>query len=123
VVGVPEQDYRISVQRPADDLVVVRASGEIDAKGSGTFQECLCALLDEQPAQLVVDLSGVVYVDTYALSALLEVAKRCKGVDCGLAIVCTEGRMRRALAGTGLDQVVATHATLGEALGHEGPAL
>jgi anti-anti-sigma factor len=71
---------------------------------------------------VVVDLSGVAYEDTYALSAVVEVANHCKPEGCSLAIVCSEGRMRRALADTGLDRFVATQATLDEALGHGHPS-
>ena len=61
-------------------------------------------------------------MDTYALSVLVDVAIRCRLEDRRLAIVCSEGRMRRALAATGLDQFVATYATLDEALGQDEPA-
>ena len=115
-------DYRISVLRPADGLIVAEASGEIDVVGSHAFAEHLLSLLDEQPAQIVVDLSRVAYVDTYALSALVDVAKRCGLEDCSLALVCSAGRMRSALAKTGLDQVITTHDTLDEALGRGDPA-
>ena len=40
-----------------------------------------------------------------------------------LAIVSSEGWVRHALANTGLDQLVPTHATLDEALGHGGRSL
>ena len=115
-------DYDISMLRPAEGLVVVQASGEIDVAGSYAFREQLLALLVEQPCRIVVDLSSVAYVDTYVLSALVDVANRCRLEDCRLAVVCSEGTMRSALAKTGLDQFVATHATLDEALGPEGPA-
>jgi anti-anti-sigma factor len=105
--------------RPADGLIVAQASGEVDVTSSHAFTEQLLALLDEEPAQIVVDLSSVAYVDTYALSAVLDVAKRCRLEDCGLAVVCSEGRMRSALAKTGLDLFVATHTTLDEALGQD----
>ena len=114
-----QDDYRISVLRPEDGLIVAQASGEIDVASSYAFTQQLLALLDEEPTRLVIDLSRVAYVDTYALSALVDLAKRCRLEDCGLAIVCSEGRMRRALASTALDQFVATHATLDEALGHD----
>ena len=114
-------EYRISALRPADDLVVVRASGEIDLNGSLDFRERLFAFLDEQPARLLIDLSDAGYVDTYALSVLVDVALRCRLEERRLAIVCSEGRMRRALAATGLDQFVTTHATLDEALAQDEP--
>lgn len=67
----------------------------------------------------MVDLSSAADVDTYALSAVVDLAQSCRVKDCGLAIVCSEGRMRRALATTGLDEFVATYATLDEALGQD----
>ncbi len=112
-------DYRINVLRPADDLVVVRASGGIDVTGSVDFRHRLLSLLDEHAGRLVVDLSDTDYVDTYALSALVDVAIRCRLEARSLTIVCSEGRMRRALAATGLDQFVDTYDTLDDALGHD----
>ena len=114
-------NYRVSMLRPAGGLVVAEASGKIDVTSSSAFTKQLLALLDEQPSRIVVDLSSVAYVDTYALSALVDLAKRCRLEHCGLALVCCEGSMRSALARTGLDQFVATHATLEEALGR-GPS-
>ena len=114
-------EYRISALRPAGDLVVVRASGAIDLNGSLDFRERLFALLDERPARMLIDLSEADYVDTYALSVLVDAALRCRLEERRLAVVCSEGRMRRALAATGLDQFVATYATLDEALGQEEP--
>lgn len=112
-------DYDISVLRPTDDVIVVRTSGGIDVTGSLDFRDRLFALLDQRPAQMVIELSETGYVDTYALSVLVDVAIRCRVEDRGLAIVCSEGRMRRALAATGLDQFVDTYDTLDEALGHD----
>ncbi len=117
-----KDDYRIEVLRPAAGLVVVRASGAIDISGSVAFRERLFGLLDEQPAALVVELSAVDYVDTYALSVLVDAAIRCRLEGRRLTLVCSEGRMRRALAATGLDQFVPTYATLDEALGQAEPA-
>jgi anti-sigma B factor antagonist len=114
-----KDDYRIDVLRPADDLVVVQTSGEIDVTDSVDFGERLSALLDGPAARMVVDLSSTGYVDTYALSVLVDVAIRCRLEDRGLALVCSEGSMRRALAATGLDQFVDTYETLDEALGHD----
>ena len=117
-----QDDYRISMLRPEDGVIVVQASGEIDVAGSYAFREQLLALLDEEPARMVVDLSSLTYVDTYALSALVDLARRCRLEGRVLAIVCAEGRMRGALAGTGLDQYVPTHATVDEALGRDDAA-
>jgi anti-anti-sigma factor len=117
-----KDDYRIGVQRTADDSTVIRVTGEIDMKNSLSFKESLDAVIDEDVGQVVVDLSAARDVDTTGLSVLWESAKRCRLEDRELAIVCLGGRVRSILADTGMDQVVATHGTLDEALGHDGPA-
>ena len=115
-------DYRISTLRPADGVIVMQVSGEVDLANSLAFKECLSDGLDCAAALVVLDLDGADRVDTTGLSVILEVAKRCTREDRELAIVCSEGRVRDALAVTGLDQMIATHATLDEALGCDEPA-
>lgn len=115
-------DYRINAQRPADGVIVIQASGEIDITNSLAFRERLFGELDGGAALVVLDLHAADRVDTTGLSVILELAKRCRREDRELAMVCSEGRVRHALAVTGLDQMIATHATLDEALGCDDPA-
>jgi anti-sigma B factor antagonist len=114
------RDFRISPSRPADGIMVIEVSGEIDMTNSLAFRERLIEELDEDATQVVLDLHAAERVDTTGLSVILELAKRCGREDRELAIVCSEGWVRRALANTGLDQVIDTHATLEEALGRGG---
>jgi anti-sigma B factor antagonist len=116
------QDFSVSPMQPADGIIVVQVIGEIDMTNSLAFRKRLFALLDEGPAQVVVDLSAAERVDTTGLSVLWESAKRCRREDRELAIVCSEGRVRHTLANTGLEQVLSTYANVDEALGHDGPA-
>jgi anti-sigma B factor antagonist len=113
------QDCCISTVRTTDGVIVVEASGEIDIKTSLAFKERLFGILDEGAAQVVVDLSSAGHVDTTGLSVLWESAKRCGREDRKFSIVCSGGRVRHALATSGLDQFVATHATLDEAIGRD----
>ena len=118
-----QDDHRIGVLRPEDGTVIVQVTGKIDMASSLSFRERLFAVLDEGPAQVVVDLGAASYVDTTGLGVLWEAAKQCRLEDRELAIVCSAGRVRAALANTGLDQMIPTRATLDEALGRGGPAL
>jgi len=88
------EGFHVSSSRPADGIVVIQVSGEIDITSSLAFKERLFGELDEGATQVVLDLDA-----------------------------CSEGWVRRALANTGLDQMIATHATLDGALGCRGPAL
>lgn len=119
--GMGNQDYRIRVLRAEDGSAVVVVAGEIDIASSLSFGERLSAVLDEGAERVVVDLTSAACVDTTGLSVLWESAKRCRLESRELVIVCCAGKVRHALANSGLDQVVATRATLDEALGHRGP--
>ena len=106
-----------NAHRPAHGDIVIQASGEIDITNSLAFRERLFGELDGGAALVVLDLDAADRIDTTGMSVILELAKRCRGEDRELAIVCWEGRVRHAIAATGLDQMIATHATLDEALG------
>jgi anti-sigma B factor antagonist len=117
------QEFHISPLRPADGVIVVQVSGEIDMTNSLAFRQRLFGELDERATQVVLDLHAAIRVDTTGLSVILDLAKRCAREDRKLAIVCPEGWVRRALANSSLDQMIVTHATLDEALGHGGAAV
>ena len=117
------EDFHIGAMRPADGIIVIEVSGQIDITNSLAFQQRLLEELDERTTRVVVDLNAADRVETIGLSALLELAKRCEREHRELAIVCSGGWVRRALATTGLDEMIAVHATLEEALGRGGPAL
>jgi anti-sigma B factor antagonist len=117
------ENFHINATRPADGVIVVEVSGQIDITNSLAFQQRLMEELDEGATQVVLDLDDADQVDTTGMSVLLALAKRCEIEDRKLAIVCHGGWVRRALATTSLDQMIAVHATLEEALGRGGPAL
>jgi anti-sigma B factor antagonist len=112
-------DYRVRVLQTAGRDAVIQVIGEVDLVGSYAFRERLADILCGGAARTVVDLSAADYVDTNGLSALWDAAKRCTPEGRELAIVCPEGRVRRALATTGLDEVMEIHATLDAALGRD----
>ena len=117
------QDFSINPLRPADGIIVIQVSGEIDMTSSLAFNERLFEELDGGAMLVVLDLDAADRVDTTGLTVILELAKQCRRENRELAIVCSEGWVRRALAVTELDQLIATHATMDEALGRGGPAM
>jgi anti-sigma B factor antagonist len=114
---VENQDYSINVLCQDEGHAIVQVSGVIDIVNGHSFRERLFAVLDEGPADVVVDLSAVSYVDTTGLEALWESAKRCRLGDRELVIFCPEGNVRQCLADSSLDEFVPTHTDLQGALG------
>jgi anti-sigma B factor antagonist len=111
------EDFCAELLRPADDVAVVQASGELDIHSSHEFRGCLGRAVDEGVARVVVDLTGVTFIDSSALGALVAGARRAVEVGTELAIVCPPGSVARVLEITGLDRVFAVYATREEALG------
>ncbi|CAL9470930.1 hypothetical protein SUDANB95_02818 [Actinosynnema sp. ALI-1.44] len=64
-----------SVRRP-DGAAVLEAEGEIDMSNSAAFAAALDSALDGADGHLVVDLTGVEYLDSAGLSVLFARADR-----------------------------------------------
>jgi anti-sigma B factor antagonist len=92
--------------------VLVKAAGELDLHTCSEFQRVLAAARDRRPAQLVVDLSEVTFIDSTALGVLVVLQR---GMQRPLDVVVTQPHLRRILVVTGLDMVFTLHASLEEA--------
>jgi anti-sigma B factor antagonist len=55
-----------------DESNVLPLKGEIDLHVSPRVAESLRAMSEQKPARLVVDLSGVTYIDSSGLAVLIE---------------------------------------------------
>jgi anti-sigma B factor antagonist len=113
-------DFRIRSSRLDDGVVVIEVSGELDICSSHTVRETLATSLSGA-SRLVVDLSGLRFIDSTGIG-LLAMAVRRLALEAGLAIVCPGGRVRKTLALTGLDRLVPIYSTQNEALCSEAVA-
>lgn len=93
---------QVSVRR-VDDQLVVTVVGELDIVG----RLALCAKvnegLDAAVGQVVIDLSGVSFMDAQGLSALVVSRARALALDRGLVLVGVSAAVRRLLEITRLD--------------------
>jgi anti-sigma B factor antagonist len=98
-----------------DGATVVRLAGELDLYNAQTVRETLIACCEETPARLVVDLSGVNFIDSTALGVLIEARTRMTNRRSFL-LAAPGLETRRALEISGLDKHFAVHESLDEAL-------
>lgn len=98
---------------PATVLAVV---GEVDVRTVGSLRTRLTDLLVEGSPRLVVDLSGVTFMDSSGLGALVSAQKRARVFRGTLVLVVVNDAILRVLRLTALDRVFTVHATLEEAL-------
>jgi anti-sigma B factor antagonist len=108
--------FSVSSERQDDDLGVVSLSGEVDIFTAPRFKECLVGLLDSGVRRLVVDLSGVTFIDSTALGVLIGGVRRVHGIDGTMTIVVATRPVERVLSVTGLDRVFSMYPTRAEAL-------
>lgn len=95
---------------------VVTVVGELDAHSAPKLQAHLDPLSERVGAAIVVDLSGVTFIDSTGLGVLVTTLKRVRETDGSLDVVATAPRVLKVFAITGLDAVIPVHATLTEAM-------
>jgi anti-sigma B factor antagonist len=99
----------------ADGCAVLAVGGEVDVYSSPAFRARMLELLDADP-QLVVDLSGLAFIDSTGLGVLVAARNRALENGGAVAFVCTQDRVLKLLRITGLDSVFDVHATVEEAV-------
>ncbi|HEY5083455.1 MAG TPA: STAS domain-containing protein [Rhizomicrobium sp.] len=70
----------------AGDALVAAATGRIDLSNADSFRDALSASLARAKTALILDLSGVDYISSAGLRALMIVHKAAKAADKGLGI-------------------------------------
>ncbi|HTJ36691.1 MAG TPA: STAS domain-containing protein [Dactylosporangium sp.] len=94
--------------------VVVSPAGALDVSTAPELHTLLHRTLDDGATRLVLDLSGVDFIDSTALRTLVSVHKRLRDSG-GFAIVCPHARIRRIFDLTALDRVLILTDTVDEA--------
>jgi anti-sigma B factor antagonist len=96
--------FHLGVHGPAD-APVVRVVGEIDVATAPELRDALHRLLDHGAHAIVIDLSGVNFLDSSGLGVLLGVHKRLlEQGDAPLRLTQAPAAVVRVLEITGLDR-------------------
>ncbi|GHF65492.1 anti-anti-sigma factor [Amycolatopsis bartoniae] len=89
------------------DRVRVTVTGEVDAATAPRLRDALVAARTGTGLKsLVVDLSGVGFLDSCGLTVLAEAHEACEAAGQRLEVVCATDAVRRPLFVTGLDDVL-----------------
>jgi anti-sigma B factor antagonist len=87
------------------DLEVLTVRGELDISTAARLQQELAELLDIGTARVAVDLSGVVFMDSSALSALVAAHERAALQSQRLTLSSPSPACAKVLGITGLDRI------------------
>ena len=101
--------------RRDDGLIVVSLAGELDLYNAHEVRDALLQCCAESPERLVVDLSGVTFIDSTALGVLIEARARLANRR-GFLLAAPGIETRRALEVSGLDRHFVVHESLDDAL-------
>lgn len=99
-----------------DGRTVVQVVGEIDVYTAPQLRERLDAEIDAGRYDLVVDLTGVSFMDSTGLGVLVGRLKQIRLNDGSMRLVCAHDRVLKVFVITGLDKVFAIYPTVGEAV-------
>jgi anti-sigma B factor antagonist len=95
---------------------VVSVFGEVDVATAPELKERLTGLVNNGRAMLVLDLSGVDFLDSTGLGMIVSALKRARTHGGDLRIVCTESRITRLFEITGLDKALTVMPTVDSAV-------
>jgi len=98
-----------------DGSIVVSLAGELDLYNAHEVREALLECCSEGPQRLVVDLSGVKFIDSTALGVLIEARTRMENRRAFL-LAAPGLETKRALEISGLDRHFSVHDSLDAAL-------
>jgi anti-sigma B factor antagonist len=97
------------------DATIVTVSGEIDMDTVTDLTEIMTNAL-ARAQRLVVDLTGVSFIDSTGLRALVDVHIEASRTARDVKLAVGDGQARRPIEISGLDQVLSVHDSVSSAL-------
>ena len=85
-----------------DGVVTVTVVGEVDTFTAPVLRSSLDTQLEQQPRELVIDLSGVQFLGSAGLAVLVETQKASRTRNVDLRLIATTRAVTRPLEVTGL---------------------
>lgn len=107
-------DVQVRVSRFGTDSFVVAVGGELDLHTSDMLRENLADALGQGARSLLVDLTGVTFIDTVALGVLVGTGRRLRASRGQLVLVADDPRIARLIAIAGLDEVLSLSPSIQE---------
>ena len=100
------EDQAVWISEVEDGIVLVEAAGEIDASTAPRLQRGLLSTFAGGADRVVVDLSGVTYMDSSGVAAIIAGYAEATERAVRLAVVCGSGHAAKRLRVMGLDALL-----------------
>ncbi|MBW8076686.1 MAG: anti-sigma factor antagonist, partial [Gallionella sp.] len=96
------------------DSTVVAVRGEVDVATAPGLRQHLFGVIDESAYPVVLDLSGVTFIDSTALGVLIGANERSHEHGIDFRIVVNEARIMKVFEITGLTELLTLYPTVTE---------
>ena len=101
----PESALFALAVHATDGATVIELAGDFDLSGVGEFRACIEELIGSSDGPLLVDLANVTFIDSCAISALLEMRRLVAREHRELRLQHITAPVSRLLELTGLTEV------------------
>lgn len=99
-----------------EGATVVDVAGELDALSAPELDEYIEVVVAQEPAVVILDLSGVDFMDSSGLGMCIKSRKRVRDAGGEMLLVVTTPRVMRVLEITGLNQSIPVASSVPAAL-------
>ncbi|MFD7768999.1 STAS domain-containing protein [Streptomyces sp. NPDC059787] len=108
----PREDLQVSARPLGAGRHLVTVEGALDLHTASQLSDVLQPLLLTGGRRVLVDLSGVAFLDSTGLTCLIAAYRTARNTGARLSLIAPGERVRRMLAVTGTDQVLPSYATV-----------
>lgn len=116
-MDLQSQALEVAVQSVGSHAVV-QIAGELDAYTAPKLRGELTDLTSKHQHTLVLDVSGISFIDSSGLGVLVGAFKRARTHSGAVCLLSPDARMRKMLRITGLERVFGVFTDLDVALSH-----
>ena len=109
-------DFSVDHTVTEDDIVVMVVSGPMDVATTPRLRNLLVRVIDDGHHRLVLDVSGVDFIDSIGLGVIVGMVHRLRPHDGSLAIAAPTEQTRAIFQITQLVRVIALHDTTDSAV-------
>ncbi|GAA3050898.1 hypothetical protein GCM10010448_37460 [Streptomyces glomeratus] len=96
----------VQVHTAAPDRHLVTVTGHLDLHTAHHLADALQPLLDRGPHTVLVDLSGVTFLDSTGLTCLITAYRTARSTGARLSLIAPSQPVRKMLELTGVDQIL-----------------
>lgn len=118
---IPEpEDLWVSDHAVDDRTHVIEVHGHVDLYSAPEFKDRTVRVIDQGKKRVIIDLSGVTFMDSTGLGVLIGALKRLRAARAELLLVVTDYDVERLFEMTGLDGTFRIFRSREEALEQRG---